>query len=391
MRCFSLHNRFGWLISLPILAVIVPDAHAQSRSARGGSVMTPSMTMIQMPTTNTTTNALLQRNLRLDARILRELRFDRYSMQNYGRMTYMGIGGYGAYGGYAGYSGLGGYGSGLGGYASTNAAAPASTSLVDPAKAALLNEQVVAERIANRRRAFDEQLYERERTPTSEQALLDRSRSAPRVAEVHSGQALNALLADLQKLGAGTDSSERADILLPLDEHAFQRINLTHGVGNIALLKNGGQFRWPGAPTGTAFQEARDRLETLAPKAIEQVRTSGRVNSHTMSQMVAAIDLMHKTLRQGAGDLSFQPFTEARAFLQSFDDAIVALQQPDAADHLNGAYRPRPQTVFGLVKRMTDNGLRFAPAISGDEAAYSSLCNALRACDLAAISQSVSR
>jgi hypothetical protein len=44
-----------------------------------------------------------------------------------------------------------------------------SGSLVDQQQAALLQEQVLTEALANRRRLFDEYLYEREKTPTAEQ------------------------------------------------------------------------------------------------------------------------------------------------------------------------------------------------------------------------------
>jgi hypothetical protein len=64
----------------------------------------------------------------------------------------------------------------------------------DPARAALFREQADTERIANRRRAFDEMLYERERMRTSDQDLLTRSRGSPPAAEVLSGQVAGTLL-----------------------------------------------------------------------------------------------------------------------------------------------------------------------------------------------------
>jgi hypothetical protein len=84
-------------------------------------------------------------------------------------------------------------------------------------------------------------------------------------------------------------------------------------------------------------------------------------------------------------------WTEARVFLQRFDDALVALGQPDAADYLNGRYELKAQTVLGLVQQMTDDGLRFAPAVPGDEAAYAALREALAACDRAAVKQVAAR
>jgi hypothetical protein len=330
----------------------------------------------------------LQRNLRLDARFLRELRFDRYSTQNYGRMTYMGTGGYGAYGGFSGgYSGLGGYGSIGAGYTPTNAATAAGASPIDAAKAALLNEQVIAERLANRRRSFDEELYERERTPTAEQVLLDRSRNAPRLSEILSGQALNALMTDLQRLSAGNDLGDLTSLVLPLDDDQFRHLNWTRGSGSMAILKSEGKLNWPSVLTDPAFRQPRERLTLLAPQAIEQLRRHRPLNPTTIGQMVDDAAEMRAILRQKAFKLSFQEFGETKKFLQKLDEALLAIQQPDAADHLTGTLATRPQTVLELVRRTALHGLRFAPAIPGDESAYVQLCDALRACDIAAKSQ----
>jgi hypothetical protein len=319
-----------------------------------------------------TTNALLQRDLRLDSRLLRELR----------RNAYMAAGGYGRSGlGMMPYAYLPSYGGSPGavGGGYTPAAAPP-----DPARAALLREQAAAERLANRRRAFDELLYERENTPTPDQELLSRGRNNPPLAEVLSGRALNALLADLRDLGAGVDEGDRPNALLPLDRRGLAHINVTRGTGNIALLKDGGRLTWPAVLAGPAFREPRERLAARVPDVVRQTVRSGGVDPTAIRQMVEDVGQLRALLRRRAEGLSFQPFAEAKAFLQNFDDAIVALQQPDAADHFNGTNDLNARTVLGLVKQMTDNGLRFAPAAPGDEAAYTLLCEALAACDRAA-------
>jgi hypothetical protein len=57
------------------------------------------------------------------------------------------------------------------------------------------------------------------------------------------------------------------------------------------------------------------------------------------------------------------------------------LAQPDAVDYLNGKYKAKGKTVADLVKYMTDNGLQFARATPGAEAAYTTLYHALVAYD----------
>ena len=255
----------------------------------------------------------------------------------------------------------------------------------DTTRAALLREKAVAERLANRRRAVDELLYERDKIPTEEQELLGRSRGNAPAAEVLSGQALNALLDDLRVPGAGTDPADRPNPRLPLDEQTLRHINVTRGgPGNIALLRDRGRLTWPAALDGAAFQELRDRLSAEAIEAIRRVSGDGRVDPGALRQMAADVDRLRKLLRQNAGEFSFQPYVEAHKFLDRFENALTALGRPDAADYFNGTYDLKAQTVLGLVRQMTDRGLRFAPAGPGDEAEYSALRDALAAYDRAA-------
>jgi hypothetical protein len=333
-------------------------------------------------------NDLLRRDLRLDSLLLRDLRFDRFLLRReFGLGPFLGtpFGAspfWGMWGGGVSGSGVSVIPVGGAGVTTTPAASPGDTA--DTARAALLLEQAVAERLANRRRAFDELLYERDKTPTPEQELLGRSRDNPPVSEVLSGKALNALLDDLRKLGAGGDSSKLPNALLPLDENGLQHINVTRGAGSVALLKHGGRLNWPDALTGAEFQQPRERLAALATEAVEQAARNGRVDPDTLRQTADEVDQLRTLLRRNIQGVSLPSYIEARHFLQSFDDALVALQQSDVAGHFTGGYALKAQTVRELVKQMTDNGLRFAPATPGDEAAYKMLREALAACDRAA-------
>jgi hypothetical protein len=268
---------------------------------------------------------------------------------------------------------------GVGGGTTTPVAQKTSGDTTDTAQASLLQEQAIAERLANRRRAFDELQYERDKSPTPEQELLSRSRDNPPLAEVRSGQALNALLTDLRRVGV--DELNRSDALLPLDRRGLRRINVSHGRGNIALLKDEGRLTWPAGLSGAAFQEPRERLTARAAEAIRQAGSPGRVDPDILQQMAGDVSQLRQLIRQNTKELSFQPYTEARDFLQGFDDALVALGQPEAPNYVNGTYDLKAQTVLGLVQQMTDAGLRFAPATPGDEAAYETLREALAACD----------
>ena len=90
-------------------------------------------------------------------------------------------------------------------------------------------------------------------------------------------------------------------------------------------------------------------------------------------------------------DLKPSQYIEAKTFLASLEDANEALQQPDAAKLFSAHYNLSAKTVPELVNFMTDNGLRFAAAVPGDEGAYAALHHALAAFDRAVQVQTVAR
>jgi hypothetical protein len=201
----------------------------------------------------------------------------------------------------------------------------------------------------------------------------DQNRQDPSDSEILSGKALNGLLDNLRRFSADGDGEGRPDALLELYVDGLKHVNVTRGTGSMALLKNGGRLNWPAALLGPAFQEPRERLTARAPEAVRDLGNKGQVDPATIRQLADDVNQLRQLLRQNLGALAIVPYIEAKAFLQSFDDALVALQQPDAARHFDGHYALKAQTVLGLVKHMAEKGLRFAPALPGDEAAYRAL------------------
>jgi hypothetical protein len=262
--------------------------------------------------------------------------------------------------------------------------------MVNQMQAFSLKEQVRAERIANRRRIFDEYLYEREKTPTAEEERqrflneqLQHSRNNPSVTEIWSGKALNDILADLRK-GVGKVESGHS-FQVPLDEDGLKRINVTSSKSgnNVGLLKNEGRLNWPAALSGPDFKMERERVATLAQKAVQQAEFNNQVDPGVIQQMTRDVDAIQKQLRRNGGDLPPSLYMEAKTFLNNLDDGVRALQQRDVGNYFNGKYTLKGKTVPDVVKYMVDQGLQFAPAVPGDEAAYAALHQALAAYDLA--------
>jgi hypothetical protein len=263
--------------------------------------------------------------------------------------------------------------------------------LVDRQRAGLAREAVQQSKLVTQRRAFDEYLYERSAAPTWEddrdklQAMtLRRSRNEPPVNEIVSGRSLNALLDHLQQLeAAGTTASD-----LPLDEDVVARINVTSGRGgHLGLVKEGGRLHWPLALTDEGLREERQQLDSLLSEALATV-TSRPVERDALAQMQRLSDRLQRNLGARARNLPPGQYVEARQFLTDIDEAIKALQHPDAGAYLTRKLSPHGQTVRELVRSMTRQGLRFAPAVRGDEPAYLALHRALVRYDSsAAVSQ----
>jgi hypothetical protein len=249
-------------------------------------------------------------------------------------------------------------------------------------------EQTRGDRTANRRKAFDEYLYERDKRPTAEEerqiaqlTQLSRSRNNPPVTEIWSGKALNDLLNDLRQLAASNHLAIRPTLPLPLHEAGLKHINVTKGGGSIALLKNDGRFDWPVALTGPESEAEQEQLALRSRAAVRQAEFNGRVDPDLLRQIAGHVDGLDKRLRLRAKELSASEYIEAKAFLQHFDEALRALRQPDVGNHFTGKYVLNAETVPELVQQMGDKGLHFAPALPGDEAAYRALHQALATYD----------
>src|SRR5262245_51435213 len=277
----QLQIRLALLAGPALLVLSAPAAYGQGRSMHANAGMmapmtrsTMSMPVMTNPSTrmNPTTNALLRQDVRLDSLLLRDLRFDRLRREvGFGPFSGMPFGTNPWWSMWSG--GVGGWGAnvipvGVPSGTTTAVAQKPSGDAEEAARAALLLEKIIAERLENRRRAFDELAYERSKTPTPDQELLTRSRGNPSQAEVISGQALNALLDDLRRTG----NSGRPNALLPLDQQELRHINVTRGAGNVALLKDGGKIIWPASLSGATFRTPRERLAGQAQDAVRQLR-----------------------------------------------------------------------------------------------------------------------
>jgi hypothetical protein len=273
------------------------------------------------------------------------------------------------YGGY-GESPIGGY---MRGYA--DVISSVTKGMIDEQQARLVKTHVKREELENQRRAFDNWLYYREKTPTAEddrqrylQMQVRRALNDPPVGEVYSGVALNTILDDLGKrLGKDTAAQGPA---LPLDDDVVRHLNFTgqENRGNPGLLKNEGRLSWPLVLRGAPYKAERDMLNDLTPTVYEQA-VAGRVDPGALETMAGAVRRLQERLTENIRDLTPNQYSDGRRFLGDFEDALSLLRQPNAGDYF-GQKAPKARNIADLVQQMLGRGLRFAPATVGDESAY---------------------
>jgi hypothetical protein len=257
--------------------------------------------------------------------------------------------------------------------------------LISTQQAYMMKEDVKRLQIANKRAAFEEWLWERANTPTLEDQRIQsakenlrRAQNDPPLPEIWSGQALNVLLQNAQKLSSGKVQAPN----IQLDEEVVNKINLNSGKAgiNFGLLKNEGKLSWPLAlrdlqPAGES-KELRDQLQTLAKVAFDKAK-EGQVDPGTIREMEATADKLDKMLKRNVGDMPFAQYSEGKRYLNQLNDGLKALKEPNAADFANGKFKLKGNTLADLLDYMTKNGLQFAPAVAGEEAAYVALHRAL--------------
>jgi hypothetical protein len=297
------------------------------------------------------------------------------------------------YSGYDNSSGYGGYGyyeTPIGGYLRGTADIMSAQGrwYKDVQQALQMKEKYKQDQLATRRQKFDEYLYERDKAPTPEderqramQQLITRSLNNPPLSEILSGQAPNYVLTDIRK-----NESKKGGPAIPLDEDLLRHVNLTPGAGNPGLLKNDGRIAWPPALQTDDYRSERELLNSLAPETIRQA-VNGRVDPGALKDMNTALAKLRDKLTANIRDITPNNYIEASRFLGYFVDALKILARPDAGDFFSSRFASKGMTVEDLVKYMSDKGLAFAAAVTGDESAYQALHRALVAYDLGSRAQ----
>jgi hypothetical protein len=257
------------------------------------------------------------------------------------------------------------------------------------ARSRLLNQSVEQQKVNTRHRIIEEWLYERALSPTLQQQReatkaqeLRRALRNPALTEVISGYALDLILDDLkEKLSQGARGQAAS-----LDPAILKQVNVTSkatggNLGTLKPLKDGAPLPWPLPLQGAAYQEEVRRVNQKAAEAVQRVQSTGQVDGGTLNDVRDDLGRLRAKVKSNINELLPTQVIEANRFLNQLDSALKALQQPDASKFLLDHFLAKGKTVPELIDYMASQGLSFAPAAAGEEAAYVALHNYLTAFD----------
>jgi hypothetical protein len=250
----------------------------------------------------------------------------------------------------------------------------------------VIQTQADMSRIDYRNALIQQQKYEQSLQPTTlelqqqeQWRKLQTARNNPSNTEIWSGDSLNALLTALQ--GAQVQGLKADPV--PLTTEVMQRINFTTGTqsgAGVGMLKQFNSLQWPFALQDPPFLDSITKISDLANKAVDEVKSSGRVTAMTFKDLDNSVAALSGAIASNK-TLSPSDWIESKGFVDDLRSSVQTLRNPQVAQYFQGQFRPQAGTVDELVRQMSMNGLRFAPATQGDQAAYTALQQQMRTYD----------
>jgi hypothetical protein len=153
-----------------------------------------------------------------------------------------------------------------------------------------------------------------------------------------------------------------------------KHINVTTGVtrGSTGLLKTGGKLSWPFVLRQPDFDGDRAAIDKPLAEAIRQA-PSGEVSVATLNALDAGLKQCQAAVDAKIVDLTPDQYVQATRYLKELKGGFNVLKQSDVATYFSPQGTAQGRNVAELVAHMTANGLKFAPAVSGDEPYYTAL------------------
>jgi hypothetical protein len=200
---------------------------------------------------------------------------------------------------------------------------------------------------------------------------------APRPArpDIELADKLNTVLAELRPKQAALPARD-----VPLDEKVLRALNVTRGKrgSELAVMRRAGTIKVPEALRGEKTDMDCRRAAGLLQEGVRQVK-AGKLRPDLPGDIRKATDQLNAHLVAMVNEVPVNQYLEAKRLLMQMGEAAKALEDPGVAKDLIAAEElpTKCKTAAALVRYMTENGLRFAPAQWDDVPAYEEAARAL--------------
>jgi hypothetical protein len=199
-------------------------------------------------------------------------------------------------------------------------------------------------------------------------ATSKRLRDALDPRDIHTGDALNVVLADLVNPKVYTQVVEKATT--PMASQLVMNINFQHAANMILISLEDVSAR--GVPdalaTGPLFEPDRRAIRAIVAKGRKEAGSSSQVTPETIQSFRAAVQAA-----KDKADAAFARGTRQRAEADNFLKAVLGLsrmlERPDIQEFLKGLKRYPTTTMGHLITFMHSFNLRFGPAKTPEQEA----------------------
>jgi hypothetical protein len=215
---------------------------------------------------------------------------------------------------------------------------------------------------------------------------LRHAQNDPPATEVYGAGPLNALLADLERLQA--QGTTLQTVLVGAEALAHVNVTPEAGGPSPGLLRAGNNVHWPLAWHEPPLWGPSAGLRAAVERELGEALTQAKQGPPSADLLLALRDDLKRLdglLTDRIHEVSPSAYIQAERYLTELGDALKVLQRDDVSRYVDGTLALDPaniKTVSDLVAFMQENGLKFAAAVGGDEAAYLALHRALVSCDV---------
>jgi len=147
---------------------------------------------------------------------------------------------------------------------------------------------------------------------------------------------------------------------------------------------------WPFIIRGDEFASFRKDFEKLRQRLGDEAKQNGKISTRSLKDLLSVLDALdaevhrhyqlglQKSREKASYFRDFNQYQMAKRFIQSLTGEVLNLQRTGDPQALNGGLKFGGKNLIDILTHMSRNGLQFAGAKPGEEAAYHTVFRMMR-------------